>query len=159
SFKDCVSPAVSAALDPDHEPLGSPDTTDYYRGYEFLRNTPHKTTLLILRLFHHHHHLYYHHYHHPPIQSPARSGPSYRRSRSSSPSNSPHSLSPHHKRYRVSPTPALPIAGELAVIASALPSVPIELLPPHKRFTTIERIETLEIEVKSLTARLTEAEI
>ncbi|GKC23294.1 hypothetical protein Tco_1025444 [Tanacetum coccineum] len=59
----------------------------------------------------------------------------------------------------VSPTPALPIAGELAVIASALPSVPIELLPPHKRFTTIERIETLEIEVKSLTARLTEAEI
>ncbi|GJS64883.1 hypothetical protein Tco_0679447 [Tanacetum coccineum] len=108
-----VSPTVSVASDPDDEPLGSPDTTDYYGG----------------------------------------------RSRSSSPLNSPHSLSPHHKRCRVSPTPSLPTAGELAVIEPALPSMPIKLLPPRKRFTTIERIKTLEIEVKSLTARLIEAEI
>nr|GEV87888.1 RNA-directed DNA polymerase, eukaryota [Tanacetum cinerariifolium] len=56
-----------------------------------------------------------------------------------------------YKRCRVSPTPAL--------LAHALPSVPVNLLPPHKRFSSMERIETLEREVDSLTTRLAEAEI
>ncbi|GKA19676.1 putative reverse transcriptase domain-containing protein [Tanacetum coccineum] len=56
-----------------------------------------------------------------------------------------------HKRCRVSPTPALP--------ALALPSIPIELLPPRKRFGTIETIKTAERDIESLRARLTEAKI
>ncbi|GKB29022.1 hypothetical protein Tco_0868423 [Tanacetum coccineum] len=40
---------------------------------------------------------------------------------------------------RVSPTPALPAVGELAVIAPALPSVSIELLPPRKRTVSVTR--------------------
>ncbi|GKB35299.1 putative reverse transcriptase domain-containing protein [Tanacetum coccineum] len=82
-----------------------------------------------------------------PLPSPAHSGPSYMRPRSS-PSSS---AGPPPKRCRVSPTPASQ--------APALHSVSIELLPPHKRFTTLERIKTLEREVKSLIARLAVAEI
>nr|GFC40888.1 hypothetical protein [Tanacetum cinerariifolium] len=49
--------------------------------------------------------------------------------------------SPPPKRCRVLHAPALP--------ESALSSVPIELLPPRKRFTASERIENLEKEVTS----------
>ncbi|GJS05282.1 hypothetical protein Tco_0321790 [Tanacetum coccineum] len=39
-FVDHVSPAISAALDPDDEPLGSPDTTDYFGDSEFSEDDP-----------------------------------------------------------------------------------------------------------------------
>nr|GFB30957.1 hypothetical protein [Tanacetum cinerariifolium] len=57
-------------------------------------------------------------------------------------------------RCRVSPTPALHIAAELAVMTHVLPSMPIELLPPCKRFTAMEMIQTLKREVVSLRVRL-----
>ncbi|GJS31193.1 hypothetical protein Tco_0491813 [Tanacetum coccineum] len=55
------------------------------------------------------------------------------------------------KRCRESPAPASP--------APALHSVPVELLPPRKRFTASERIKTLKREVVTLTARLVAVEI
>ncbi|GJX07738.1 hypothetical protein Tco_0195670, partial [Tanacetum coccineum] len=39
-FEDCVSQAVSVASNPDDEPLGSPDTSDYYEGSEFSKEDP-----------------------------------------------------------------------------------------------------------------------
>ncbi|GJZ31320.1 hypothetical protein Tco_0576367 [Tanacetum coccineum] len=146
-LSDRVSPTVSAASD--DEPLGSPDTTDYYGGSEFSKDDPSEdgsigassddgktaaappvplpppSPLSLLSSY-------------LPIPSPAHSGPSRRRSRPSLPPDAPHSSSPPYKRCRVSPTPTLPAARELAVIALALPSVTIELLPHRKRFTAIE---------------------
>ncbi|GKF62124.1 hypothetical protein Tco_0182178 [Tanacetum coccineum] len=34
-FVDHASPTISTASDPDDEPIGSPDTADYYGGLEF----------------------------------------------------------------------------------------------------------------------------
>ncbi|GJZ31834.1 hypothetical protein Tco_0576881 [Tanacetum coccineum] len=85
-----------------------------------------------------------------PLQSPARSRPSRKRSRPLP--------SPSRKRCR-SPSPAALTLVELALAAPALPSIPIELLPPHKRFGTIKRIETAKREIESLQARLAVAEI
>ncbi|GJS82898.1 hypothetical protein Tco_0749439 [Tanacetum coccineum] len=67
-----------------------------------------------------------------PSPSLAHSRLSRRRSHLS-PSSS---IRPPHKRYRVSPTPALPTL--------ALPFIHVYLLPPRKRFGAIERIETIE---------------
>ncbi|GJT97251.1 hypothetical protein Tco_1092769 [Tanacetum coccineum] len=39
-FSDRDSPAISAASDPDDEPLGSPDTAEYFRGSEFSEDDP-----------------------------------------------------------------------------------------------------------------------
>ncbi|GKB92012.1 hypothetical protein Tco_0964284 [Tanacetum coccineum] len=81
-----------------------------------------------------------------PPRSPAYSGPSRKRPRSlpSSSTGSP------PKRWRESPTPASP--------TPTLHYVSAELLPPRKRFTALERIETLEREVVTLTARLAAVE-
>ncbi|GJT38446.1 hypothetical protein Tco_0938311 [Tanacetum coccineum] len=65
-------------------------------------------------------------------------------------SQDPYDRSPP-KRCRESPAPASP--------APALHSVPVELLPPRKRFTASERIKTLKREVVTLTARLVAVEI
>ncbi|GJR69787.1 hypothetical protein Tco_0015852 [Tanacetum coccineum] len=46
-----------------------------------------------------------------------------------------------------------------ALLAPALPTVPVDLIPPRKRFGAMERIETLKREVESLAARLVAAEI
>ncbi|GKG36022.1 hypothetical protein Tco_0443700, partial [Tanacetum coccineum] len=59
------------------------------------------------------------------------------------------------KRCKVSPDPASPPAAS----APVLPATPVKMLPPRKRFTTLERTETLEREVVTLTARLAAAEI
>ncbi|GJV27991.1 hypothetical protein Tco_1384439 [Tanacetum coccineum] len=87
-----------------------------------------------------------------PPTSPAHSGPSCKRPRSSSPSSSAR-LPP--KRCRVSPDPA----SSLAASTPILPIIPVEMLPSCTRFTTSERAETLEREVVSLTTRLDIAEI
>ncbi|GJR23277.1 hypothetical protein Tco_0971804 [Tanacetum coccineum] len=81
-----------------------------------------------------------------PPPSPAHSRPSHKRPRSS-PSSSAGSPS---KRCRESPAPASP--------TPVIHSVPIELLPPHKRFTASERIETINREVVTLIARLAAVE-
>ncbi|GJZ78433.1 hypothetical protein Tco_0643270 [Tanacetum coccineum] len=82
-----------------------------------------------------------------PPRSPAHSGPSRKRPLSlpSSSTGSP------PKRCRESPTLASP--------APTLHYLSAELLPPRKRFTALERIETLEREVVTLTARLAAVEI
>nr|GEZ64782.1 hypothetical protein [Tanacetum cinerariifolium] len=53
------------------------------------------------------------------------------------------------KKAQVLVSPAVPAAP-------ALLSMPIDLLPPYKRFGSMERIDTLEREVESLIARLIE---
>nr|GEV72126.1 hypothetical protein [Tanacetum cinerariifolium] len=46
-FVDHVSPAISAALDPDgDQPLGSDDTADYYGGFEFIEDNPSKDVFI-----------------------------------------------------------------------------------------------------------------
>ncbi|GJZ60420.1 hypothetical protein Tco_0616236 [Tanacetum coccineum] len=62
---------------------------------------------------------------------------------------------PPPKRCRVSPDPA----SSLAASTPILPIIPVEMLPSCERFTTSERVETLEREVVSLTTRLAVAEI
>ncbi|GKB52376.1 hypothetical protein Tco_1339144 [Tanacetum coccineum] len=143
-FSDYASPSISAATDPDNEPLGSPDIADYYGGSEFSEDDPSEDGSIdassgtdesppaqdtpdiaiesppMVRPK-------------PPLPlpilariddwiaslpslpppSPARSGPSYRRPRSS-PSSS---VGPPPKRCRVSLAPALPVL--------ALPAMPI----------------------------------
>ncbi|GKA93330.1 hypothetical protein Tco_0815316 [Tanacetum coccineum] len=192
------TPVGSAFLDPDDEPLGSPDTTDYFGGSEFFEDDPSEdcsidapsgtdesllaqaapaiafesppvlsppiapyrprkivqgprktvqpqTPLppsILVRIDD-----WIAAYLSSPPPSPARSGPSRMRPRSSPLSSS----GPPPKRSRVSLAPALP--------SSALHYVPTKLLPPRKRFTALERIETLEREVESLTTRLAAAMI
>ncbi|GJZ81700.1 hypothetical protein Tco_0646694 [Tanacetum coccineum] len=63
------------------------------------------------------------------------------------------------RRIHRSPLLAAPTLTELALAALALPSIPIDLLPPRKRFGAIERIETAKREIESLRARLAGAEI
>ncbi|GJU28374.1 putative reverse transcriptase domain-containing protein [Tanacetum coccineum] len=81
-------------------------------------------------------------------------GPSRKRSH---PSPSPY-IGPSRRRCR-SPSQVAPALAELALAAPALPSIPIDLLPPRKRFGAIERIETAEREIESLRARLVASEI
>nr|GEX46799.1 hypothetical protein [Tanacetum cinerariifolium] len=51
-FVDHVSPAISAALDPDgDQPLGSADTADYYGGFEFIEDNPSKDEPPVRTLF------------------------------------------------------------------------------------------------------------
>ncbi|GJS97254.1 hypothetical protein Tco_0804222 [Tanacetum coccineum] len=88
------------------------------------------------------------------LSSPAHSGPSRKRSR---PSPSP-SAGTSRKRCW-SHIPAALIAVELALVAALLPSIPIELLLPRKRFGALDRIETAKREIESLRARLAAAEI
>ncbi|GKE93573.1 hypothetical protein Tco_1574668 [Tanacetum coccineum] len=171
-FSDRISPAISAALDPDDEPLSSPDTTNYYGGPRFSKEDPpedgpidasrceivqglrktvrpqHTLPLSTLALIND----WMAALPSSPPQSsppplPTRSVPS-RRSPCSSPSPSIR-LPP--KSCKVSPTPALP--------TPTLPFVLVELLLPHKRFTTMERIKTLEREVESLRVRLVATKI
>ncbi|GKA88376.1 putative reverse transcriptase domain-containing protein [Tanacetum coccineum] len=87
-----------------------------------------------------------------PPTSPSHSGPSCKSPRSSSPSSS---AGPPPKRCRVSPDPA----SSLAASTPILPIIHVEMLPSCERFTTSERVETLEREVVSLTTRLAIAEI
>ncbi|GJR35636.1 reverse transcriptase domain-containing protein [Tanacetum coccineum] len=70
-------------------------------------------------------------------------------------SSSPSSIGPPPKRCRVSPNPASPPAAS----APVLPAIPVEMLPPRKRFIVSERIKTLKREVVTLTARLAAVEI
>ncbi|GJV93503.1 hypothetical protein Tco_1541316 [Tanacetum coccineum] len=78
----------------------------------------------------------------PPL--PTHFGPSHKRSH---PSPSP-SIGPSRTRCR-SPSPSPSALAELALAAPALPSIPIDLLPPHKRFGAIERIEIAKRERSS----------
>ncbi|GKE59628.1 hypothetical protein Tco_1498813 [Tanacetum coccineum] len=159
-FIDHVSPTISAALDPDDEPLAqaapaiapestpvlSPPIAPYRPGKtvqgprKTVRPQPPLPPSILARVDN-----WIAAYPSSPPPSPAHSGPSRKRPRSS-PSSSAGSPP---KRCRESPAPASP----------TLHSVPVELLPPRKRFTTSERIETLEREVVSLTARLAAVEI
>ncbi|GJR99741.1 hypothetical protein Tco_0316250 [Tanacetum coccineum] len=68
------------------------------------------------------------------------------------------SIGPSHRRCR-SPSPAPPALVELVLAAPALPSIPIDLLPPGKRFGAIERIKTAVREIESLRDRLVASEI
>nr|GEU98155.1 hypothetical protein [Tanacetum cinerariifolium] len=61
------------------------------------------------------------------------------------------------KRCRVSSymTPSLaalaaPASAEIALVAPTLPSIPVDLLPPHKRFIDYERFESMERELDTL---------
>ncbi|GJX76795.1 hypothetical protein Tco_0323606 [Tanacetum coccineum] len=139
-FSDRVSPAT----DPDDELLGLSDTADYYGGSEFSKDDPSKDG---------------------PIDAssstneslPAQAAPAFApKWPYSSPSSS---VAPPPTTCRVLPTPALPAAAKLAVMAQALHFVPIELLPPRKRLVAMERVEALKREVASLRYRLAAAEI
>nr|GEV32776.1 hypothetical protein [Tanacetum cinerariifolium] len=155
-FEDRVSQAVSSASDPDDEPLGSPDTSDYYEGFKFFEEeplgnnsidasagtdeppstqavpvyAPQSPPALSAPIAPYR----------PPSPPPSHSSPLP----SSSPSPAHSSLSrrrshpspsssarPPHKRCIVLPTPEF--------IALALPSIPMELLPPHKRIMPVTR--------------------
>ncbi|GJS64881.1 hypothetical protein Tco_0679445 [Tanacetum coccineum] len=146
-FLDCVSPTVSVASDPDDEPLGSPDTTDYYGGRRETVQGTRKT-----------------------VRPQSNLSPSTLAliadwtAAPLVPSPPPSLLSPLS-----SPTDTITclfwtILQEVLLFITIkftpfiIPTSQ-ELLPPRKRFTTMERIVTLEIEVKSLTAGLMEAEI
>ncbi|GJW74655.1 hypothetical protein Tco_0134025 [Tanacetum coccineum] len=120
----------SGISNPDDMPLGLPDTGDYYGGSDFSEDEPSKASSI-----------------------DASSGTNESLSAHAAPAIAPESppalrprspsssfAGPPPKRCRVSPALALPI--------HALLVVPIKLLPPHKRFTAIERVETLEREVK-----------
>ncbi|GJR56515.1 hypothetical protein Tco_1407036 [Tanacetum coccineum] len=80
-----------------------------------------------------------------PLPSPSpsltHSGPPRKRS-CPSPSSS---AGPSQKRCR-SPLLAYPTPAELELAPASSPSIPIELLPPRKRFGAIERIKTLKKE-------------
>ncbi|GJT58556.1 hypothetical protein Tco_1002089 [Tanacetum coccineum] len=104
SFSRSDTPVGSAASDPDDEPLGSPDTAEYFGGFEFSKDDPSEDGSI-----------------------DALSGPP-------------------PKGCRVSP-------------AHALHSMPTKLLSPRKRFIASKRVEALEREVDSLTARLVAAMI
>ncbi|GJY45983.1 hypothetical protein Tco_0435046 [Tanacetum coccineum] len=146
-FEDPALPVVTADSELEAELLGSPATFDYYDGLEAHRIvtappspspppsplSPLPSSSLLL--------------------SPAHFRPFRKRSRPS-PSSS---AGPSRKRCR-SPSPAALTSAELALVAPALPSIPIDLLPPHKRFDAIERIKTAEREIESLRARLATTE-
>ncbi|GKE25660.1 hypothetical protein Tco_1441044 [Tanacetum coccineum] len=88
------------------------------------------------------------------LSSPARSGPSRKRSR---PLPSPSTRLSRKRCW--SPIPAALTAIELSLVAALLPSIPIELLMPRNRFGAMDRIETAKREIESLRARLAAAEI
>ncbi|GJV49327.1 hypothetical protein Tco_1439539 [Tanacetum coccineum] len=191
-FVDHASPAISAVSDPDDEPLGSPNTADYYRGSEFSEDDPSEDVstdaaldtdeppILPLPAFY-------------PQTSPIFPAPVIL------PGKEPPVRTPFRTfslrtrtiqtpRKSVRPQPPLPLpilarvdawiaaypssppplpahlgpshpASPPAASAPVLPATPVKMLPPRKRFTTLERTETLEREVVTLTARLAAAEI
>ncbi|GJT39636.1 reverse transcriptase domain-containing protein [Tanacetum coccineum] len=90
-FSGHDTPIGLAASDPDDEPLGSPDTADYYGGSKFFEDDPSKDNFIAA-------------YPSSPPPSPTRSGPYYKRPRSS-PSSS---AGPPPKRCIKLPAPASP---------------------------------------------------
>ncbi|GKE06060.1 hypothetical protein Tco_1398078 [Tanacetum coccineum] len=180
-FEDCVSQAVFAASNPDDEPLGSSDTSDYYEGSKFSKedpsrddsidafvgtdeslpaqavpiSAPQSPSTLSAPIAH---------YRRrrtmqgpmkmvrpQPTLSPSTLALITEPSRKRSRPSSSSSAGPPHKRCRVSPTPTL--------LAPTLPFIPMELPPPRKRFCVVERMEAAEREIESLIARLAVAEI
>nr|GEX42099.1 hypothetical protein [Tanacetum cinerariifolium] len=145
-FVNHVSPAVSATLDPNDEPLDTveppilllpafyPQTSHIFPAFVILSGEEPPVRTLFknfsLRTL--------------TVQTPTKP-------RSSSPS----STRPPPKRCRVSPNPASPPAA----LALVLPIIHVEMLPPHKRFTISERIETLKREVMTMITRLAATEI
>ncbi|GKB77303.1 hypothetical protein Tco_0944198 [Tanacetum coccineum] len=123
-FSDYASPSISATTDLDNEPLGLPDTADYYGGSEFSEDDPSEDGSIDAPF--------------GTDESPlAQDIPAIT-------AESPPVLSPPIAPYRPQGT---------------VQGLRKTLLPPRKRFATSKRIETLEGEVESQTARLAAAEI
>ncbi|GKA88844.1 putative reverse transcriptase domain-containing protein [Tanacetum coccineum] len=115
------TPVGSAILNPDDEPLGLPDTGDYYGGFDFSEDEPSEASSIDASSG-------------TDESLPAQVAPAIA---PESPPALPHSPSSSSagappKRCRVSPAPALPTPARLVV--------PIELLPPHKSFEAIEEL-------------------
>ncbi|GJS40945.1 putative reverse transcriptase domain-containing protein [Tanacetum coccineum] len=144
-FIDHASLAISAASNPNDEPLGSPDTAGYYGGSEFSEDNPSEDGYTDAAS--------------NTDEQPIPPLPTFYPQ-----------TSPIFPALVIPPGQEPPVRTlitsqeykELLAPASPAPSlhfVSVELLPPCKRFTTSERIETLEREVVSLTTRFAAAEI
>ncbi|GJX99734.1 hypothetical protein Tco_0356753 [Tanacetum coccineum] len=123
------TPVGSATSDPDDEPLGSPDTADYYGGSEFSKDDPSED------------------------DSVDALSDSARTNNDNLTLSSPILawIDDWIAAYPSSPPPSPARSGTSPAFA---PALPVKMLPPRKRFTASKRIETLKREVESLTARL-----